>query len=896
MGRKSQFSKEYFANIAMGMLMQIYFLFPWIQTENGGYNAITFMIRAIRQRDFAETFHELYPKVRIFVENASGVVVQFKILLGLMLVIQILAFVMLVFAWRRVAVPAWPVTLSLVIATAILIIWQSAVRIGFSLQTETGMVIIPKSTCVYPLFALFVIGFWRIFIIIIENWDETAKQERERREAKKAYHEERKRRLMFPGKYSKLYYHVLWENLMYNWKDYFFLIVSGVISTFFLFVGWGIRELFNGKYGGDDGFIGPGLMRIMVNFLVVVVILDFVLILLVLTYYRKNHLTRNGLFEILGMRSNALRAVWLGEIIVAYVSATIIGLVGGRLFIKLFEWGIEYSFPEFGQLGELSRVPYVATIGVTFVISLFAFAVSRDISEVQNSSDVRLAAVRGEKMPGRFRWVGIITGILFMGCALKRFAQRHMAENILVFVFFLFGAYLLFKNAWGTYLKQKRKDVQKYFKTLISEHVIRYKFQTTVGYIMILTIIHTCSLFFFTMKMVSNQIAENPENTIPYDYVCMAYESDGETFERLEKECNAEITTFPMVRVATPDNTEEPNKFEDIVYPQGQNIGISESTYRELKHIRGEKPKKKLNLDVEGENVYIVYQQDKGAKARPIDYYFGSKHPYMHIGQPVPAYTYYKRHEIYTKRNIIGEEVGSLIGSYRQGAYENIVVFSDEYFKKVRECWKTTNWMTGEPLKPNEIVIGETVHEGVTKLQLINVPEKYLKKTEQILEQYKENHAYDDSVDSFVKSVYERSEAIRQRKMERLMEITVNGFVIVVLLIISLFLLQMKVRMEVQEMKKRYRFMECFGMKREEQIREEKREIARFLWVPLALTVPITLVFTAITFYLRQFTLENIICYVGWTTVIWILYVGIQIINMKYLQNSVVKEVENFER
>ena len=87
-----------------------------------------------------------------------------------------------------------------------------------------------------------------------------------------------------------------------------------------------------------------------------------------------------------------------------------------------------------------------------------------------------------------------------------------------------------------------------------------------------------------------------------------------------------------------------------------------------------------------------------------------------------------------------------------------------------------------------------------------------------------------------VKSAYAKEEAVRQRYVERMADMTVNGCLILMLLAISLFLLHVKVKMELTQMQKRYQFMECFGMRQTERVRTERREVSRFLWIPLLLS------------------------------------------------------------
>ena len=180
---------------------------------------------------------------------------------------------------------------------------------------------------------------------------------------------------------------------------------------------------------------------------------------------------------------------------------------------------------------------------------------------------------------------------------------------------------------------------------------------------------------------MSNQIAEDPETLFPYDYVFLANETDGALLGEFQEACGAELTAYPMVRATTVDNTEMPDDMRQPMIPQGQNIGISESTYRQLKEALGEKAEE-LKLDDEGNFVHIVYQQDAAAKAKPVDWYLGLETPYVHIGTPVYPYNMLDRETIFPPRQITGEETESLIGCFRQGKYENLIVFRMRILKR----------------------------------------------------------------------------------------------------------------------------------------------------------------------------------------------------------------------
>lgn len=74
--------------------------------------------------------------------------------------------------------------------------------------------------------------------------------------------------------------------------------------------------------------------------------------------------------------------------------------------------------------------------------------------------------------------------------------------------------------------------------------------------------------------------------------------------------------------------------------PQGQHIGISETTYHELnKALNPDCQAEPLGLDDGEEKIGVVHQQDKSVKAQPIDWRsFFKIRPYIHVGLPCKAF------------------------------------------------------------------------------------------------------------------------------------------------------------------------------------------------------------------------------------------------------------------
>lgn len=93
-------------------------------------------------------------------------------------------------------------------------------------------------------------------------------------------------------------------------------------------------------------------------------------------------------------------------------------------------------------------------------------------------------------------------------------------------------------------------------------------------------------------------------------------------------------------------------------------------------------------------------------------------------------------------------------------------------------------------------------------------------------------------------------------------------------------------------MQKRYQFMECFGMRQTERVRTERREVSRFLWIPLLLSAVFVPVFTGIVFRLREFDAGEIRAYLLCWAGLAAIYLAVQLLNLKILEYDVTKKVE----
>ena len=86
---------------------------------------------------------------------------------------------------------------------------------GAYAQTDQGDLVSVFPGQILGFYSLFIVlaGVWILAGKMFETWDETARIVKQEREQKELYRKERKKRLYFPGRYSKLYYAILWKDL-----------------------------------------------------------------------------------------------------------------------------------------------------------------------------------------------------------------------------------------------------------------------------------------------------------------------------------------------------------------------------------------------------------------------------------------------------------------------------------------------------------------------------------------------------------------------------------------------------------------------------------------------------------------------------------------------------------
>ena len=747
-----------------GMIL-IFIQLPWVVLKGKNYSiyAAYFRIKAKGIKALSEMAASVW----------DGNLTIIRIQLILLIVFQIVIVLHIVTQWLH---KEYYLNIAALVVLGVYIVVNES-GFGMLADNSTKTILIPAIIMIFVMAEVLISKILDVWKDAKESAEIFAEKEREEKE-------EERRRLYFPGNYTKLFYQMVWHNFKYDWKDYGLLLFCGVIVSAFSFAGLGIYQMMAKAHRAENFLLGEGLGRILLNAMLPMAVCAIFLMVFVLVFYMKKWTQNYSVFVTLGIRKKALYTIIGIEIAVAFLCSLIAGGLLGNMIMFLFRKVIFSMLAKGIVLSKVTWLTYVKGTLVVLAVYIIALMATRDIVSDFNLVRASIRNIAKEPMPQRRTKLFITAGIIICMIAIFEYRQLRNHESMYLLFAFFAGIFLLIRFVGAGYLRRAKKT-PAYLPQMLNRNHLYYKSKTTARYVLALTILNVCAVFYFLFQVVSVTIAEKPESLYPYDFVCIADDGDDAIFDRIKNGYQAKIIEYPMVRVANADKTEQNEGVQQGKRPQGQQIGISESTYKQLKkYVDPSYKEEAMHLDRNGKKIYLVHQQDRSVKAQPVDWTFGKKKPFLHIGLPCEYYTLYSPSKAYPKRTIEGEEIGSLIGCFRQGKLENIVVFSDAYFKKAQGMWKYTNILTGDKIEEKALRIdGVTIKQGPTKLVLIQADPKYQKAIEKKMKKLEKNHTYEAQYDFEVHCWYSKKTAVNDLKTEYTMKLIINTFVLLTMTI-----------------------------------------------------------------------------------------------------------------
>lgn len=679
-----------------------------------------------------------------------------------------------------------------------------------------------------------------------EQRNEILREAKERKERDRREKEERKQRLYFPGRYSSYYYKMILKNVRFYIRNYIMMILSGTFLMVYLFLVFAFRYSFQGIHT-DEGAVGGELQNIVMTAVWIGLFLNAVLMGLSFSYYIRNKIREENAFVILGIRMKSLMSIMFMEYIGCLACSGIFGIGIGSLIYRLLVSVLEEKISITAE--SLPAGYYIVVIAIFAIASFVAAVVNAEVYQHMRWAKTGMLLPKQSQIPGKVGWIAGLLGCISICWVVRWFGTRSGGESGGYQILFLAGMSLVIVCAQVARMKRVKAEEGRYYSHIFGDLAMLTGFWQNMTKICLLSVIGFLVMYTFASEYIG-QTSGKPEENYPYDFVCVASEGEWEYLDGLQKQYDLEVYQYPMTTVyfSMPNNISVLSSLKSMLTMEYANIsmgrqvlietpyqiGISESVYLELKKNTGEEVKKRK---LTGQEIAIVYQEDSSAKAHPLDW--SSKGPYLQTTSPEmdldSGSAYLARETVWEERNI-------LTGVYDRGQQQNLVVFSNDYFKEIYQ---------------NE------------RLYLMNAAEADYEDVAQSLMEERS-----DGGEQF--RCYDSKVLIQNAKTEQYLSEGVWMFVLMMTAICGIYLLLIKFCFEMDEIVDRYRFLDCLGMEEAILRKTLRREMMPFFTIPFLASIISSCLFTVLMFKARMYSGAEILQYVRYALPIWIGYWVIQ--------------------
>ena len=298
-----------------GMIL-IFIQLPWVVLKGKNYSiyAAYFRIKAKGIKALSEMAASVW----------DGNITIIRIQLILLIVFQIVIVLHIVTQWLH---KEYYLNIAALVVLGVYIVVNES-GFGMLADNSTKTILIPAIIMIFVMAEVLIRKMLDVWKDAKESAEIFAEKEREEKE-------EERRRLYFPGNYTKLFYQMVWHNFKYDWKDYGLLLFCGVIVSAFSFAGLGIYQMMAKAHRAENFLLGEGLGRILLNAMLPMAVCAIFLMVFVLVFYMKKWTQNYSVFVTLGIRKKALYTIIGIEIVVAFLCSLIAGGLLGNMIMFL---------------------------------------------------------------------------------------------------------------------------------------------------------------------------------------------------------------------------------------------------------------------------------------------------------------------------------------------------------------------------------------------------------------------------------------------------------------------------------------------------------------------------------------------------------------------------------
>lgn len=282
--------RRYIVSTIMYGMILIFIQLPWVVLKGKNYSiyAAYFRIKAKGIKALSEMAVSVW----------DGNITIIRIQLILLIVFQIVIVLHIVTQWLH---KEYYLNIAALVVLGVYIVVNES-GFGMLADNSTKTILIPAIIMIFVMAEVLIRKMLDVWKDAKESAEIFAEKEREEKE-------EERRRLYFPGNYTKLFYQMVWHNFKYDWKDYGLLLFCGVIVSAFSFAGLGIYQMMAKAHRAENFLLGEGLGRILLNAMLPMAVCAIFLMVFVLVFYMKKWTQNYSVFVTLGIRKKALYTI-----------------------------------------------------------------------------------------------------------------------------------------------------------------------------------------------------------------------------------------------------------------------------------------------------------------------------------------------------------------------------------------------------------------------------------------------------------------------------------------------------------------------------------------------------------------------------------------------------------
>lgn len=626
----------------------------------------------------------------------------------------------------------------------------------------------------------------------------------ESQKIEKQRNEDRKRRLAFPGKYPPAFHQIIRKNFRFYRKNYFLLIFANTLVFFALVILFFAYQKFSGSHTQDTVFNKTGLLRILIESGGVLLILLLLFLSFMDGLYIDFKAKHMELFIQLGIRKKTFLIMLIEEFSLCALAGVLIGGSLGLLITR-----------------EFTSIGWALLLYTGLIILAMAFHQEKILRLIQFRP-------REQTKPDRpnYRWTPLflLIGLLALIITFWWFHRRKSAETLLVISTLIIALWGLFLGIGGFYVKRRREKIT----LMLSRNDLFYRFHKSINVLMLVSLLQVLITGIFLPRVVTFQQTA-VDNLFPYDVVAKVKSTEFQQVETSLNQKKALWKSYPFFPVTSVDGDPEWEVFgtvRPVMFIQGQHIGVSETTYQQLRQAND---LEKQPLHLKKGQWHVVYQQAISIRGQPIDWDPQSVRPRLRIGTPLESYNTANVDVIFPMRTIKSQERLILTGMFQRGLQENILVVADEEFATL-----------SKKDQPNQLFLIHGDKKIAHALNFLN-------------QKYVDDKRWDDTIEP----VYEKTQRKSNVVSENYLQVLLLIFTIVICIFMSVGLIVAKFESEETRLIERRRLLDQLGMRQKEQRSVLKRQVGFFTVLPLAVGFLLSLGFIGIMGRLRFFSMSE---------------------------------------